>query len=86
MTYVRTPAGSEVDFLARDVGKAELISADASDPASAERETRALLDAGELLPKAQNACSPLTRHCQPRSAPPGITVQPAYEWLLLAAG
>ncbi|HEV7672709.1 MAG TPA: ATP-binding protein [Thermoanaerobaculia bacterium] len=89
VTYVRTPGGFEVDFLARDVeGKAELIQvcADASDPATAERELRALLDAGEMYPKANKRLLTLTRDGQPTSALPGITVQPAYEWLLLAPG
>ena len=47
VTYVRTPEGYEVDFLARDAtGETELIQvcADLSDPATATRECRALED------------------------------------------
>ena len=56
MTYVRTPEGYEVDFLARDAaGGAELIQvcADLSDPATASREGRALAAAGKLFPHAR---------------------------------
>ncbi len=87
VTYVRTPGGFEVDFLARNMaGDAELIQvcADASAPATAERELRALLDAGEMHPNARKRLLTLTRDGQPTSAPPGIKVQPAYEWLLAA--
>ena len=89
VTYVRTPGGFEVDFLARGAeGEAELIQvcADASDPATAERELRALVEAGEAHPKAQKRLLTLTRDGKPAAAPPGVTVQPAYEWLLAAPG
>lgn len=85
VTYVRTPGGFEVDFLARGAaGEAELIQvcADASDPATAERELRALVEAGELHPKAHKRLLTFTRDGAPAAAPPGVTVQPAYEWLL----
>ncbi len=55
MTYVRTPEGYEVDFLARDAtGETKMIQicADLSDPATATREGRALAAAGKLLPPA----------------------------------
>ncbi len=85
VTYVRTPAGHEVDFLARGAGgEIELIQvcADASDPATAEREFRALIEAGEIHTGAHRRLLTLTRDGAPAEAPPGITVQPAYEWLL----
>jgi hypothetical protein len=85
VTYVRTPGGFEVDFLARSAeGKTELIQvcADASDPATAEREVRALVDAGARYPGAPRRLLTLTRDATPPDAPPGVTAQPAYEWLL----
>jgi len=51
-----------------------------------KRELRALLDAGEVHPKARKRLLTLTRDGKPAAAPPGVTVQPAYEWLLAAPG
>ena len=85
VTYVRTPAGREVDFLARDaVGDTDLIQvcADASDPATADRELRALLEAGAMYPAARRRLLTLTRDGAPAEIPDGIIVQPVYEWLL----
>lgn len=85
VTYVRTPAGHEVDFLARGAdGEAELIQvcADASDPLTAERELRALVEAGAIYPATRQRLLTLTRDGAPAEVPPGITVQPAYEWML----
>jgi hypothetical protein len=85
VTYVRTPGGHEVDFLARGPdGGMELIQvcADASDPATAEREVRALAEAGEIYPGAGRRLLTLTRDGAPAEAPAGIIVQPAYEWML----
>jgi hypothetical protein len=85
VTYVRTPAGREVDFLARGTsGEAELIQvcADASDPVTAEREFRALIEAGDIHPSARRRLLTLNRDGAPTDVPPGVTVQPAYEWLL----
>ncbi len=85
VTYVRTPGGREVDFLARGpAGEVELIqsSADASDPAVADREFRALAEAGDLFPKARRRLLTLTRDGAPAEIPEGVIVQPAWEWLL----
>ncbi len=85
VTYVRTPGGFEVDFLARGPeGDAELIQvcADASDPATAERELRAFEEAGTLHPDAGKRLLTMTRDGQPTTVPSDITVQPAYEWIL----
>lgn len=85
VTYVRTPDGYEVDFLARGPnGEAELIQvcADASDPATAQRELRALLAASAVQPGARQRLLTLTRDGAPAAVPPGVVVQPAYEWLL----
>ena len=89
VSYVRTVDGHEVDFLARGAeGQIDLIQvcADASDPATAERELRALLQAGRVYPKARKRLLTLTRDGAPASAPPGVIVQPAYEWMLETPG
>lgn len=89
ITYVRTPGGYEVDFLARGPeGKTELIQvcADASSAATAERELRALAEAGEVYPQARQRLLTLTRDQAPAEVPAGVTVQPAYEWLLADPG
>ncbi len=86
VTYVRTPEGHEVDFLARGPGgETELIQvcADASDPATAERELRALQAAGTTHVGATKRLLTLTRDGAPAAVPSDVTVQPAYEWLLI---
>lgn len=85
ITYVRTDEGFEVDFLARSAsGEMELIQvcADSSDPATAEREMRALAAAGERFPAARRSLLTLTRDGLPRETPAGVTAMPAYEWFL----
>jgi len=85
VTYVRTPDGYEVDFLARGpANEIELIQvcADASDPATAKREVRALLAAGAAHPGARQRLLTLTRDGAPTEVPSGVVVQPAYEWML----
>jgi predicted AAA+ superfamily ATPase len=87
IAYVKTPADLEVDFVARfHDGETVLIQVceDASDAEVYHREVRALEDAKAKYPQAtllllvgQNA-SRLT-------APQGVTVQPAIEWLGRAA-
>ncbi|MGI9301933.1 MAG: ATP-binding protein, partial [Gammaproteobacteria bacterium] len=87
VTYVRTREGFEVDFLARGAdGESELIQvcADASDPTTAERELRALAEAGNAFPKARRRLLTLTRDGAPADVPSGVTCQPAYEWMLTA--
>lgn len=85
VTYVRTPEGHEVDFLARfPDGEEELIQvcAEASDPATAKRELRALEGARELHPRAAQRLLTLNREVAPPSAPDAVIVQPTYEWML----
>jgi predicted AAA+ superfamily ATPase len=84
-TYVRTPEGREVDFLARSpTGDMELIQvcADPTEPATAEREIRALEEAGALFPEATIRLLTLTADAMPSELPAGVIIQPAYEWLL----
>ena len=85
VTYVRTPLGYEVDFLARAPdGQAELIQAcvDLSDPATAEREFRALDDAAGRWPDATRRVLTLTDHDPAVPPPDGVVVQPTYAWML----
>jgi len=85
VTYVKTPQGFEVDFLARTPGgEMELIQvcADAFDPATAEREIRALVEAGRRFPQARMRLLTLTRDGLPAETPAGVVAEPAYVWLL----
>ena len=85
VTYVRTPEGHEVDFLARSpTGEAELIQvcADATGSATAARELRALEEAGELHPEAKRRLLTLTRDALPSEVPRAVDAQAAYEWML----
>lgn len=85
VTYVRTPEGYEVDFLARSPsGGAELIQvcADASDAKTATRELRALTAAGDSFPSARKRLLTITRSGFPAELDGDIEAQPAYEWLL----
>ncbi len=85
VTYVRTPGGFEVDFLARSArGDSELIqvASDPHDSSTLERELRALTDAGQMFPHARRRLLTMTAPTTRIEAPDGITVQPAYEWCL----
>ena len=85
VTYVRTPEGYEVDFLARSAsGEMDLIQvcADLSDPETAARECRALEAAGRLFPRACKRLLVLMHDGLPAEAPPETQVQTAAEWLL----
>lgn len=85
VSYVRTSEGREVDFLARSAdGASELIQvcADLTVVTVAERELRALEEAGQLFPDAGKRLLTLTLDAVPREVPAGVMVQPAYEWLL----
>ena len=85
VTYLRTPEGYEVDFLARAAGGGmELVQvcADLSDPATAAREFRALAAGGVLFPQARKRLLTLTRDVLPAEAPADVEVQAACEWLL----
>lgn len=82
--YVRTPSGSEVDFLARHpAGGEELIQVCASldDPATREREFRALTEASAIYPRAACSLIVLDTPVAP-NVPPGIMLHRATDWLL----
>jgi hypothetical protein len=85
VTYVRTPAGHEVDFLARTASGAATLIQVCADPTSADvlaRELRALDEAGALFPAAERLLLTLTKDTTPTELSPGVVAQPAYEWLL----
>ena len=46
---------------------------------------RARIAAGEPFPQARQRLPTLTREVGLSAAPPGFTVQPAYEWMLDAS-
>ena len=86
ISYVKTQGGFEVDFLARyPSGHMDLIQvcAHAGDPNTAMRELRALVEAGNLFPMARKVLLTLTMEGMPRETPPGVSVQPAYVWMLM---
>ena len=85
VTYVRTPRGYEVDFLARGPDRrAGLIQvcADLSDAAVLDRELRALAAAGEQFPDAGKRLLTLDRDHLPRTFPDGVVAETAWEWML----
>lgn len=87
VTYVRTPEGHEVDFLARYAsGEVELIQvcADPTGAATAERELRSLAAAGRLYRKATKRLLTLTQDALPAAAPRDVVAEPAYVWMLSA--
>jgi uncharacterized protein len=86
ITYVKTPGGFEVDFLARyPSGEMELIQvcADAGDPETTRRELRSLVEAGSLFPKARKVLLTLTMDGMPPETPTGVAAQTAYVWMLM---
>jgi len=83
--YVKTEDGSEIDFLARYLGAGEeliQVCADLSDQATLTRELRALDATRKDYPHASRHLLVLDRDIVPRTEMPGVTVQPAYEWML----
>lgn len=83
VAYVKTAAGFEIDFLARDPAGQELLIQVASETADAEtlaREVRALEDE---LPRRRDATALLiTMDVIPPLMPAGIRWMAAAEWLL----
>ena len=88
VTYLRTSDGHEVDFVVRSPdGTVQLIQACATlaEPATAQREFRALVAAADRFPGARRTVLTLTRDDLPQSVPDGIEVQPAWQWMLDAS-
>lgn len=86
VTWVKTPKGFEVDFLARfPEGDVELVQVCAcfDNPATMERESRALLDARNDFKDARLRLITLDQEDgQSNLSGAGIEVTPVYEWLL----
>lgn len=83
--YVRTTKGYEVDFHARfPDGKQELIQvcADAGSNEIKEREIRALMDATDDFPRAQQRLLMLTFDQLSATSVKGVVSQTAYDWLI----
>lgn len=87
VSYVHTPGGREVDFLARyPTGREELVQVCASldDTATREREIRALIEAAPHHPGA--ACSLIALDIPAAlEIPLGIALHGATDWLLDAS-
>lgn len=82
--YLRTLSGHEVDFHARlPDGRTTLVQvcADLADPATLEREVRALAEARIEHPEAQPLLITLDEQA-PAHLPEGLHWQPAVRWLL----
>jgi hypothetical protein len=87
--YVKTGEHFEVDFLARHpAAREELIQvcADVRAEATLARELAALDAAARVHPRATRRLLVLDRDSATRVDAPGVRVEPAYEWLLAAAG
>jgi len=84
-TYVKTPAGFEIDFRAQPpTGPAQLIQvcADLTAPETHERETRALLDAAKTHPRAGLRLLTLDSTPPAQTLPQRIHWQSAASWFL----
>jgi predicted AAA+ superfamily ATPase len=88
--YVFTPGGFEVDFLATDPeGRRTLVqvAADLSEPATREREFRAIKDALTAQVRTQALLLTLTGsdvHAAQTDAPAGVSVRTVWEWMMEA--
>jgi len=85
VAYVKTAEGFEVDFHVRHLAGAEELVQVCADPSSAtttERELRALTQATLTYPHATRRLLVLTRDQAIPIEATGVSVQPAYEWLL----
>lgn len=87
VTYVKTPEGFEVDFLAKWPERAPMlvqVAADLNDENVAQREVRGLLAAKKRFPRASLHVVTLTPEAA-RNVPDGITVEAAWRWFLEAS-
>ena len=85
VTYVRTPEGFEVDFLAHRAGESPLlvqVSLEAEGDDTWERKLRALAAAAPLHPDARPFLVTLDAAPNARPLPTRITWAPAARWLL----
>lgn len=85
IAYVKTPKGYEVDFFARyPDGSQDLIQVCASvdDPATLDRETRALEDAAAEFPQARRLLLTLESRLPFPDVPSSMEILPAWQWIL----
>lgn len=85
VSYVRTPDGFEVDFLAQRAGEAPLlvqVCLESEGQETWERELRALKSAAPALPDARPILVTLDSVPPQRPLPRGVTWMPAARWLL----
>jgi len=85
MSYVRTPQGFEVDFLARSPGEPPLlvqVCADVQDPQTYDREVRALAAAASAHRSARALLVTLESTPPAQSLPPPMGWRCAADWLL----
>ncbi len=83
--YVKSPEGFEVDFHAHDLAGGEELIQVCADPSGADtrrRELRGLTQAAGDYPRATRRLLVLTHDQVAPVSPPGVQVQPVYEWLL----
>jgi predicted AAA+ superfamily ATPase len=84
-SYVRTPAGFEVDFLVHRPGDAPLlvqVSLETEGDQTWDRELRALEEAAPAYPQARPILLTLDATPPRRQLPPNITWMSATQWLL----
>ena len=85
VTYLNTPSGFEVDFVAEyPDGSLQVIqvSADISDSLTREREWRALRDASSVLPDAHFILINLVEEAEINLDNITVSIIPAWKWLL----
>ncbi len=88
VSYVLTPGGFEVDFLAVEPAAGHTliqVTTELSDGATRTREFRALAEAMKAHRRARALVLTLTSgeaHAAQPDAPPGVIVRPAWEWAL----
>ncbi len=83
--YVKSREGFEVDFHAHHLAGGEELIQVCAEPSGADtrrRELRALTQAAGDYPRATRRLLVLTHDQVAPASPPGVQVQPAYEWLL----
>lgn len=86
--YLLTESGYEVDFLARDFGGNERliqVASDLSDPATFNREVRALEAARSEFPQAQALLISETPPPRGADTPDWLRIVSVWRWLLEAA-
>jgi predicted AAA+ superfamily ATPase len=85
ISYIKTPTGYEVDFLARHRDGSEdiiQVCANPDDPDTLAREVRALEEAALQHPRAKQLLLTLESRMPFPSVPASIRILPAWQWIL----